>query len=146
MVKKDGLLVLDFQDVMWGPQLYDLASLVWDNYCSVPETIQKEVLAGFWGEIGSPLLEIDPTAAVPEIPEGLPPAARQAFCFVALQRHLKALGTFGYQITQAGRIGYEKYVASTWQHARRAAEALEWESFLSVLSPLSHHLRGDLLD
>lgn len=146
MVEDDGLLVLDFQDVMWGPHLYDLASLVWDNYCDVPETIQEASLRHYWQVMGPGELRASNAAAIPDIPRGLPPEARQAFCLVALQRHLKALGTFGYQITRAGRSGYERYMAATWQHAQRAAVALEWEDFLTALSAFDRRMRGDLLE
>jgi aminoglycoside/choline kinase family phosphotransferase len=146
MVDPKGLLVLDFQDVMWGPQLYDLASLVWDNYCGVPDPVQELSLRQYWSETASEDLPISSAAAVPDIPRGLPPGARQAFCLVGLQRHLKALGTFGYQITRAGRGGYERYVAPTWRHARQAAVALEWDDFLTALSPFEQRVRGGLLE
>ncbi len=146
MVDPKGLLVLDFQDVMWGPQLYDLASLVWDNYCGVPDDVQEASLMHYWSEMASADLPISGAAVVPDIPRGLPPGARQAFCLVALQRHLKALGTFGYQITRAGRAGYERYVAPTWRHARQAAVALEWDDFLSALSPFDRRAPSDLLE
>ena len=96
----------------------------------------------FWQMLGPGDLPVSSAAAIPDIPRGLPPGARQAFCLVALQRHIKALGTFGYQITRAGRAGYERYVASTWQHARRAAVALEWEDFLATLSSFDRRMRG----
>jgi aminoglycoside/choline kinase family phosphotransferase len=146
MVDPQGLLVLDFQDVMWGPQLYDLASLVWDNYCGVPDPVQEMSLRHYWSEMVAGDLPILGVAAVPDIPRGLPPGARQAFCLVALQRHLKALGTFGYQITRAGRAGYEKYVAPTWRHARQAAVALEWDDLLIALRPFDQRVRSGLLE
>jgi aminoglycoside/choline kinase family phosphotransferase len=146
IVGEDDLLVLDFQDVMWGPQLYDLASLVWDNYCAVPEPIQEASLLRYWQVMGTGELSASRAAAIPDIPRGLPAAARQAFCLVALQRHLKALGTFGYQITRAGRVGYERYMAATWEHVRRAAVALQWEDFLTRLSAFDRRVRGGLLE
>ena len=146
MIDPKGLLVLDFQDVMWGPQLYDLASLVWDNYCGVPSAVQEISLRHYWSTMDSGDLPIRGVDAVPDIPRGLPPGARQTFCLVALQRHLKALGTFGYQITRAGRAGYERYVAPTWQHARQAAVALEWDDFVSALSPFDQGVRSGLLE
>ena len=135
MLDPRGLLVLDFQDVMWGPMLYDLASLVWDNYRGVPDAVQEISLRHYWNSVAAVDMPISAAAAVPDIPQGLPPGARQAFCLVALQRHLKALGTFGYQITRAGRTEYEKYVAPTWRHARQAVVALEWDDSVSALSP-----------
>ena len=139
LLKGRSLVVVDFQDVMVGPCLYDLASLVWDNYCDVPESIQGESLRRYWQEAGgsSESLEV---AMVPPLPPGLPPGGRQAFCLVALQRHLKALGTFGYQVSVAGRPEYAEFAPRTWRHARAALEALGWDDLLAALCPLDRLL------
>lgn len=133
------LLVLDFQDLMEGPFLYDLASLLWDNYCDVPEEIRVAALERFWNDCGvseERLAGLPSTGPVPDLPAGLPGAARRAFCQVAAQRHLKALGTFGYQVTRGGRPGYARFVPRTWRHARRALEALGMHDLLAGLAAL----------
>lgn len=130
----DRLLVLDFQDVMSGPLLYDLASLLWDNYCDVPEALARRLAASFWNRCGCQL-PISAAAAVPSRPLGLPPAARQAFCLVGLQRSLKALGTFGYQVSRVGNADYARYAPRTWRHARAALVHLGWQDLLEALGP-----------
>ncbi len=121
----DRLMVLDFQDIMQGPLFYDLASLVWDNYCDLEASVATETVASFWS--GSRCrLEASAAAEIPDRPAGLPPVARQAFCLVGLQRCLKALGTFAYQVTVAGNADYARYAPRTWRHARAALVALGW--------------------
>ncbi len=138
LVTGDRLMVLDFQDVMPGPLFYDAASLLWDNYCEVDPRLQAAVLSDYWHAVPR-RLEQSPEWGDPDSPPGLLPAARQAFNLVALQRSLKALGTFGYQIAVAGYSHYAEYVPHTWSHARRAMRALGWhemESELAVVARL----------
>lgn len=179
------LMVVDFQDLMEGPFLYDLASLVWDNYCDVPSEVQAIAVERFWrgcevdedglvramgpgrveeaGTIGGG--QAEEAAAMDgeradgagtrgagraaaraesgragdggiEPLSGLPGAARRAFCQVAAQRHLKALGTFGYQVTRGGRPAFGRFAPRTWGHARRALRALGMDDLLSGLAAL----------
>jgi len=133
LVTGGRLMVLDFQDVMAGPLLYDIASLIWDNYCDVDPAVAAATLASFWAGCGC-RLEASHAAEIPAHPAGLPAAARQAFCLVGLQRCLKALGTFGYQVTVAGNPGYARYAPRTWRHARSALVALGWDDVLRQLA------------
>lgn len=139
LVRDGRLVVLDFQDVMAGPFLYDLASLLWDNYCDMSETIRREIAARFWRACGT-----DPGVArgadLAGLPLGMPAPARQAFCLVGLQRSLKALGTFGYQVTRAGNVDYAVYAPRTWRHARSALLQLGWDDMLAALQPLDRLL------
>ncbi|MFQ5743276.1 MAG: aminoglycoside phosphotransferase family protein [Acidobacteriota bacterium] len=136
MVADDSVLVLDYQDAMIGPQLYDLASLLWDNYCEVPQDCQQQALRHYWARVDPVGLVASEVADVPSVPTGLPAAARQAFCLVALQRHLKALGTFAYQIIKYHRHSYARSTGPTWRHARRALQTLGWGDLLAALRPL----------
>ncbi len=132
LVFNERIVVLDFQDLMAGPFLYDLASLLWDNYCDPGYPLVSEVLSRFWHRRAWSLT-VDAAAAIPTLPPGLPPAARQAFCLVGLQRSIKALGTFGYQVSVAGNAGYARYVPRTWRHVQTAANALGWEDLLAAM-------------
>ncbi len=132
LVTGDRLMVLDFQDVMPGPLLYDMASLVWDNYCDVDPAVAAATLASFWAGCRCRLQASD-GAEIPTGPAGLPASARQAFCLVGVQRCLKALGTFGYQVTIAGNPDYARYAPRTWKNARAALVALGWDDVLRQL-------------
>ena len=63
----------------------------------------------------------------------LPPGGRQGFALTAAQRSLKALGTFGYQVSVAGRREYAGYARRTWRHARRTLASLGWHDLIEAL-------------
>jgi aminoglycoside/choline kinase family phosphotransferase len=135
MVRDDRLVVIDFQDLMDGPVFYDAASLLWDNYSDLPSLEVARLLAryrrGAWARRLRPVAD----AELPSVPRGLNPVERQAFCIVAAQRHLKALGTFGFQVTRAGNAGFAAFAPRTWRHASTALRALGWHEMLASLAP-----------
>ncbi len=141
LVREGRVWVVDFQDLMPGPLWYDHASLLWDNYCDVPREWQGELLAPVLAATcAHPPPRAD--AAVPAWPRGLSPGARQAFCLVGVQRSLKALGTFAYQVRVAGREEYRGCVARTLEHVRAAVGQLGWAGFAAALRPLEAALRA----
>lgn len=109
----DGRLhIIDFQDARMGPDTYDLASLLRDSYVDVPATQVDELLAYF--------------QALTRGPEGASAAShvefRRRFELMALQRNLKALGTFGYQTTSRGNTVYIQYMPRTLSFVRQALQ------------------------
>jgi aminoglycoside/choline kinase family phosphotransferase len=140
LLRGDRLVVIDFQDVMRGPVFYDSASLLWDNYCNVDPQIVTALLAESWRSGRPVTLQGTDRAAVPAVPSGLPGTARQAFCLVAAQRHLKALGTFGFQVTRGGNASFGRFGARTWRHARRALRELGWAELERALAPMNQLL------
>ncbi len=133
LIGDDQLIVLDFQDLMPGPHLYDLASLLRDDYRTVSQEGANAALAAYWDACAVEI-PLASDADVPSIPEVLPPAARQSFCLTAAQRAIKALGTFGYQVTVAGNHDYAAFGPSTWGHARAALEELGWHDLVEELA------------
>ena len=103
MVHAERLYVIDFQDARMGPDTYDLVSLLRDSYVDLPEATVDALIRHF--------------AAARDIKE---PAEefRRRFDLVALQRNLKALGTFGYQTTVRRNPVYLQYIPRTLRHAR----------------------------
>lgn len=130
----DTLMVLDFQDAMEGPLFYDLASLLRDDYRDIPSGVAARALQVF-AEGARVSLEVSSLAEVPEEPGLLPPGGRQALALAGAQRSLKALGTFGYQVSVKGRHEYAGYARRTWRHARRALAALGWGDLIDDLAP-----------
>jgi aminoglycoside/choline kinase family phosphotransferase len=107
MVLPDGALAMvDIQDARWGPDTYDLASLLFDAYFDVPED-------GFRGGVEEFLASAGLGAA--------PPAFEERFSVVAAERMIKALGTFGYQV---GVLGKERYRAGIPRTAARLRRLL----------------------
>lgn len=99
MVRRDGTLAMvDLQDARWGPDTYDLASLLFDAYSDLEEAIVVEGSERYRAGLASP-------------PE--PGAFRARLDVVAVQRMIKALGTFGYQIHRMGRERYRDAVPRT---------------------------------
>jgi N-acetylmuramate 1-kinase len=106
MVSGGGLHVIDFQDARMGPDTYDLASLLRDSYVDISDRELDELVAYF--------------LALKGIDDAL--EFRRRFDLMALQRNLKALGTFGYQTTTRRNPVYIQYVPRTVNYARMTLE------------------------
>ena len=102
MVREDGALAMvDFQDARWGPDTYDVASLLRDAYVEIDEGRVARMLARF----------------------GAGEDARARFDLVAAERMIKALGTFGYQASARGNPRYLEGVPRTLTRLRRTLAA-----------------------
>jgi aminoglycoside/choline kinase family phosphotransferase len=102
MVHGGQLYVIDFQDARMGPDTYDLASLLRDSYVDITDRELDGFLAYFLAVQGS----ADPVAF------------RRRFDLMAVQRNLKALGTFGYQAAARGNPIYIQYMPRTLRYVR----------------------------
>jgi len=103
MLHQDQLFIIDFQDARMGPDTYDLVSLLRDSYVDLPEQTVDELIAYFLALKG-----LTGTQAV----------FRRRFDLMALQRNLKALGTFGYQTTARRNPVYIQYIPRTLRYVR----------------------------
>ncbi len=103
MVHEDRLYIIDFQDARMGPDTYDLVSLLRDSYVDLPEQTVSELIAYFLALKGERDSE---------------PEYRDRFDMMALQRNLKALGTFGYQTTARRNPVYIQYIPRTLRYVR----------------------------
>jgi aminoglycoside/choline kinase family phosphotransferase len=97
MVAGGGLHIIDFQDARLGPDTYDLVSLLRDSYVGLGDPEIEALIAYFLELKGRP----DPTEF------------RRRFDLMAVQRNLKALGTFGYQSTTRGNPAFSQYMPRT---------------------------------
>ena len=103
MFHDDRLYIIDFQDARMGPDTYDLASLLRDSYVDLPEQTVGELIAYFLALKGAADQEQQ---------------FRDRFDLMALQRNLKALGTFGYQTTARRNPVYIQYIPRTLRYVR----------------------------
>ncbi len=103
MWRDERLCIIDFQDARLGPDTYDLASLLRDSYVDLPGQVVDELIAYF--------LALQGRSA-----EGA--EFRRRFDLMALQRNLKALGTFGYQTTTRSNPVYIQYIPRTLNYVR----------------------------
>ena len=109
MLHGEQLYLIDFQDARMGPDTYDLVSLLRDSYVDLPEQTVNDLLAYFMAIGGRKSDERE---------------FRQRFDVMALQRNLKALGTFGYQTTARRNSVYIQYIPRTLRYVRDNLEQL----------------------
>src|SRR5580765_2893082 len=109
MLHGGELYIIDFQDARMGPDTYDLVSLLRDSYVDLPEKTVNELLAYYLAVTGR---------------TGEEREFRQRFDVMALQRNLKALGTFGYQTTARRNPVYIQHIPRTLRYVRSNLEQL----------------------
>ncbi|HUK33368.1 MAG TPA: phosphotransferase, partial [Vicinamibacterales bacterium] len=102
MVHDGQLYMIDFQDARMGPDTYDLASLLRDSYVDITALELDSFIAYF--------------AALRGIVDAV--SFRRRFDLMALQRNLKALGTFGYQAAARRNPIYIQYIPRTLRYVR----------------------------
>lgn len=103
-----NLRVLDFQDARMGNVFYDMASLLRDSYVTLPEEAVDH-LRYAWRHAATAELR---NAA------GDPGAFTWMFDLAALQRNVKAIGTFGNQAHNRGKRIYLRFIPPTVDHLR----------------------------
>jgi N-acetylmuramate 1-kinase len=103
MLHETQLYIIDFQDARLGPDTYDLVSLLRDSYVDLPEQTVDDLIAYFLALKGQ---------------TGNEREFRHRFDLMALQRNLKALGTFGYQTTARRNPVYIQYIPRTLKYVR----------------------------
>lgn len=103
MLHEDRLYIIDFQDARMGPDTYDLVSLLRDSYVDLPNQTVRELIAYFLALKGE-------TASEARFSD--------RFDLMALQRNLKALGTFGFQTTARRNPVYIQYIPRTLRYVR----------------------------
>jgi aminoglycoside/choline kinase family phosphotransferase len=123
MLHGDELYIIDFQDARMGPDTYDLVSLLRDSYVDLPEQTVSELLAYFLALSGR---------------SGDEREFRNRFDVMALQRNLKALGTFGYQTTTRRNPVYIQYIPRTLRYVRDNLDQLP--QFARVRELLAAHV------
>ena len=122
MVRDGRLVVIDFQDARMGPATYDLVSLLRDCYVDLDPTLVTTMLTAF--------LTTVPAAHTSDF--------QRRFDLMSVQRHLKALGTFGHQITVADRPEFAPALLRALGYLRQTLH--EYARFSRLLELLSPHL------
>ena len=105
---RGSLVIIDFQDARLGPSTYDLVSLLRDSYVDLPSRNVDELIAYFLA-LQAGAAGVSPDAAA---------EFRRRFDVMALQRNLKALGTFGYQTVTRDNPVYIQYIPRTLNYVR----------------------------
>ena len=126
MLREGSLYIIDFQDARMGPDTYDLVSLLRDSYVDIGDRELDELIAHFLAlKTGD-----GPAIAADEF--------RRRFDLMALQRNLKALGTFGYQTMNRRNTVYIQYMPRTLRYTRTNLE--KYPRFARLREILATHV------
>lgn len=93
----DKIYLVDIQDSLIAQEYYDTVSFAFDSY------LDLGTLRGFF---------------LDELKEKKFNTDSDQFYLTAIQRNIKALGTFGYQINVKKNLSYKKYINRTINHIR----------------------------
>jgi aminoglycoside/choline kinase family phosphotransferase len=126
MLREGSLYIIDFQDARMGPDTYDLVSLLRDSYVDIADRELDDLIAYFLA------LKSRDTPAVSD------EEFRRRFDLMALQRNLKALGTFGYQTMTRGNPVYIQYTPRTLRYVRTNLE--KYARFTRLRDLLATHI------
>ncbi len=124
LVHDGEIVMVDFQDSLLAPRFYDLVSLAFDSYLDLGPV--RELL--FNG-----LITTDRSAA------------RRQMSLTALQRNIKALGTFAYQTYVCDHPAYARYIPRTLRHIHghlRELASPEFEALSIYFTNISHRCGG----
>lgn len=91
----ETIYLVDFQDSLVAPGFYDLVSFAFDAYLDL-----KSLGIFFLDSLDERGMVID----------------EEQYFLTALERNIKALGTFGFQVTVRKNLAYKKYIARTIRH------------------------------
>jgi aminoglycoside/choline kinase family phosphotransferase len=127
MLHDGSLYIIDFQDARMGPDTYDLVSLLRDSYVDFTEA-QVDAFIAFFLALRDGRL---PRRSDAE-------EFRRRFDLMALQRNLKALGTFGFQTTSRQNTVYIQYIPRTLNFAR--ANLVRYPRFARLRELLAEYL------
>ena len=122
MLHDGSLYIIDFQDARMGPDTYDLVSLLRDSYVDLTERELDDLIAYFLALKGR-VVDDD---------------FRRRFDLMALQRNLKALGTFGFQTMTRRNPVYIQYMPRTLRYVRDNLE--KYPRFARLRDLLAAHV------
>jgi aminoglycoside/choline kinase family phosphotransferase len=108
LVKGNEIVMVDCQDSLLAPRYYDLVSLAFDSYL----------------DLGAARARLFPNLVASDIDREL-----RQLRLTALQRNIKALGTFAYQTHERRHPAYARYIPRTLRHIQGHLSALSDPNF-----------------
>ncbi len=111
LVLRNEIVMVDFQDSLVAPRYYDLVSLAFDSYL----------------DLGAARGRLFPNL----VADGNDRELRQ-LRLTALQRNIKALGTFAFQTFERRHPVYARYIPRTLRHIRSHLQALARSSIQDI--------------
>ncbi len=117
IIKDDKLNMIDFQDALLGPSVYDLVSLTRDSYIRLSDDIVEDLIKYYASHVGRPDEDI-----------------RAEHKLVTVQRKLKDAGRFVYIDQVKGNPSFLKYIPTSLGYVQAALTRLpEYENFYEML-------------
>ncbi|MBI5626920.1 MAG: phosphotransferase [Nitrosomonadales bacterium] len=122
--------ILDFQDAVYGPITYDLASLFKDAYIRWEEAERIDWLIRYWEKARKAGLPVADDFSV----------FYRDYEWMGVQRHLKVLGIFARLYHRDGKDGYLKDLPLVMAYLRAAcARYIDLKPLLNLLDELEPH-------
>jgi len=119
--------ILDFQDAVYGPITYDLASLFKDAYVRWDEELVLDWLIRYWEKARKAGLPVHRDFS----------GFYRDYEWMGVQRHLKVLGIFARLYHRDGKDGYLKDLPLVMDYLRRASERyIDLKPLLVLLNEL----------
>jgi len=123
--------ILDFQDAVYGPITYDLASLFKDAYIRWEEEQIIDWLVRYWEKARKAGLPVNNDFS----------AFYRDYEWMGVQRHLKVLGIFARLYHRDGKDGYLKDLPLVMAYLRAAcARYIDLKPLLNLLDTLEPHI------
>ena len=129
MVSEPNPGVLDFQDAVYGPISYDIASLMRDAFISWPEELSLDWTVRYWERARAAGLPVDPDFGT----------FYRDVDWMGMQRHLKVLGIFARLHHRDGKAGYLEDTPRFLHYVRGVAGRY---TELAQLIPLLDRIEG----
>ncbi len=130
MVTEANPGILDFQDAVYGPITYDLASLFKDAYIRWEEAEVLDWLIRYWEKARKVGLPVHQDFA----------DLYRDYEWMGVQRHIKVLGIFARLYHRDGKEGYLKDMPLVMDYLRRAcARYIDLKPLLNLLDVLEPH-------
>ena len=107
MIRRESLMLIDFQDARMGPRQYDLVSLLKDSYIVLEEETRNELLSYYLHR-----MEQEEGRHIPRS------AFLKIFDWMSVQRNLKAIGTFSSQYMEFKNERYLEYIDPTLRYVQ----------------------------
>jgi len=131
LMQKDGrLYMLDFQDALLGPEVYDLVSLLRDSYVVLDSELVERLIREY-----ASFRNLDPERI------------REEFYLITIQRKLKDAGRFVYIEKVKGNPAYLRYIAPSLLYVKDALEKVpRYSPLKGLLLDLLPEWRNDGVD
>lgn len=133
LMQKGDWKIIDFQDALKGPFIYDLVALLRDSYIEL-DSSAVDTLLGYYIERGE-------EAALPWCADQ--DQVYEAFHLQTIQRKLKDAGRFVYIDRVKGNASFLQYYDSSIRYVREALEKVPgWDGLAQILSEVEPAWQG----